>query len=143
MKESFLSRRNFIGAGVPAFTIVKPELVGYSAVPFEEDMKWVPFKGESHAANAPYPFVLGGAQIFPTTVAKDKVALYVYGARTQDLTWQTTPKTNFLGRADGAGDGAAALVLQIDPAAPKAASLDIKVTKKGTNDTKTVTVPTE
>src|SRR5262249_30341595 len=94
--------------------IQKPgETVTFSAVPFEEEMTWVPFKGESHAANAPYPFVLGGTQIFPTTIAKDKVALFVFGARTQDLTWQTTPKTTFLGRADGAGDGAAALVLQL------------------------------
>jgi VWFA-related protein len=138
VRSAETERRGFARTDI---TIVKPELVGYSAVPFEEDMKWVPFKGESHIANAPYPFVLSGAQIFPTTVVHDKVALYVYGARTQDLVWQTTPKTNFLGRADGAGDGAAALVLQLDPAGPKAAALDIKVSKKGSNDTKTVTVP--
>ena len=107
----------------------------------EEQAKWVMVKGDSHAANAAYPFVLNGAQFFPTTVAKDKVAIFVYGARTQDLTWQTNPKTTFLGRADGAGDGAAALVLQLDPANAKAASLDITVKKKGTNDATTVTIP--
>ena len=72
---------------------------------------------------------------------QDKVAVYVYGAKTQDLTWVTNPKTTFLGRADGAGDGAAALVLQLDPNRANVTSLDVKVSKKGSSDTKTVTVP--
>jgi len=132
-------RRGFARSDI---VIPKPgEVAGYSVVPMEEQAKWVMFKGESHAGNAPYPFVLNGGQFFPTTVAKDKVAVFVYGAKTQDLTWQTTPKTTFLGRADGAGDGAAALVLQIDPAAANVASLDITVTKKGTNDSKKLAVP--
>ena len=133
------NRRGFARTDI---VIPKPgDVAGFSAVPFDDEMKWVPFKGESHAANAPYPFVLNGQQVFPTTTAHDKVALFVYGARTQDLTWQTNLKTTFLGRADGAGDGAAALVLQLDPAAAKSGALDITVKKKGTNDASIVTVP--
>jgi len=137
-------RRGFARTDI---VIPKPgEVAGFSAVPMEEQAKWVMVKGDSHAANAAYPFVLNGAQFFPTTLARksgepQKVALFVYGAKTQDLTWQTNPKTTFLGRADGAGEGAAALVLQLDPAAAKAAALDITVKKKGTNDTSTVTIP--
>ncbi|HJT17635.1 MAG TPA: VWA domain-containing protein [Thermoanaerobaculia bacterium] len=130
-------KRGFARADI---VIPKPgELVGYSAVPIEDQMTWVPFKGDSHAPNAPYPFVLNGQQVFPTTMARDKVALFVYGAKTQDLTWQTTPQTKFLGRADGT-DGAAALVLQL-PSGAKMSSLDITVAKKGTNDTRKVSVP--
>jgi len=137
-------RRGFARTDI---VIPKPgDAAGFSVVPMEEQAKWVMVKGESHAANAAYPFVLNGNQFFPTTVARkngepQKVALFVYGARTQDLTWQTTPKTTFLGRADGAGDGAAALVLQLDPADASAGALDIKVSKKGSTDSKTVTVP--
>jgi VWFA-related protein len=132
-------RRGFARTDI---VIPKPgDVASFSAVPFDDEMKWVAIKGESHAANAPYPFVLNGQQVFPTAVAKDKVAVYVYGARTQDLDWKTNPKTKFLGRADGAGDGCNALVLQLDPADAKAANLDITVKKKGASDAKTVTVP--
>jgi len=132
-------RRGFARTDI---VIPKPgDVAGFSAVPFDDEMKWVAIKGESHASNAPYPFVLNGQQVYPTAVAKDKVAVYVYGARTQDLDWKTDPKTKFLGRADGAGDGAAALVLQLDPGDAKTGALDIKVWKKGSTDSKTVTVP--
>ena len=137
-------RRGFARTDI---VIPKPgDVAGFSVVPMEEQAKWVMVKGESHAANAAYPFVLNGNQFFPTTVARkngepQKVALFVYGARTQDLDWQTNPKTTFLGRADGAGDGCNALVLQLDPADAKAANLDITVKKKGSSDSKTVTVP--
>ena len=137
-------RRGFARTDI---VIPKPgDDAGYSLVPMEEQAKWVMVKGESHAANAVYPFVLNGTQFFPTTIAHkngepQKLALFVYGARTQDLTWQCNPKTTFLGRADGAGDGAAALVLQLDAADAGAGSLDITVKKKGSADSKTVTVP--
>jgi VWFA-related protein len=137
-------RRGFARTDI---VIPKPgDVAGYSLVPMEEQAKWVMVKGESHAANAAYPFVLNGTQFFPTTVARkngepQKLALFVYGARTQDLTWQSNPKTTFLGRADGASDGAAALVLQLDAADAGTGSLDITVKKKGSADSKTVTVP--
>ena len=68
-----------------------------------------------------------------------KVALFVYGVKPDELTWETTPKTTFLGRADSIGGSA--LVLQLDPAEANVASLDITVKRKGTNDAKKVSVP--
>ena len=134
-------RRGFARTDI---VVSRPEAVAFSAVPMEEQAKWVLVKGDSHASSAAYPFVLNGQQFFPTTVARkngepQKVALYVSGAKTEDLTWETNPKTTFLGRADGAG--AAAVVLQLDPKDANVASLDITVKKKGTNDARKMSVP--
>ena len=71
--------------------------------------------------------------------APQKIALFVYGTSPEELTWQTTPKTTFLGRAQSVGGSA--LVLQLDPADANVASLDITVKKKGSTDAKTVSVP--
>ena len=134
-------RRGFARTDI---VVSRPEAVAFSAVPMEEQAKWVLVKGDSHASSAAYPFVLNGQQFFPTTVARkngepQKVALYVSGAKTEDLTWETNPKTTFLGRADGAG--AAAVVLQLDPKDANVASLDITVKKKGTTYAKKMSVP--
>ena len=72
----------------------------------------------------------GGAQ---------KVAIFVYGATADELQWETTPKTKFLGRADGGG--ATALVLELEPADAGVAALDITVKKKGTTIAQKSSVP--
>jgi hypothetical protein len=131
------------GFGRTDIVVPKPsDVAALQPVPIDEQPGWLLVKGNSHdTTNAGIPFVLNGQQFIPGTVAhkSQKVALFVYGAKPDELTWETTPKTRFLGRADGAGGSA--LVLQLEPADANVASLEITVKKKGTNDAKKVSVP--
>jgi hypothetical protein len=118
------------------------EIAALQPIPIDEHPSWVLVKGNSHdSTNAGYPFVLNGQQFIPATVAKrsEKVALFVYGAKPDELTWETTPKTTFLGRADAAGGSV--LVLQLDSSDPNVAALDIMVKRKGSDAAKKVSVP--
>jgi hypothetical protein len=88
--------------------------------------------------------VLNGQQFIPAAAARrgsspQKVALFVYGAKPEDLTVETTPKTTVLGRAQSLGGSA--LVLQLDPADANVATLDITVHTRGVSDAKKVSVP--
>jgi len=107
-------------------------------VPIDDQPKWILVKG-SREANAAYPFVLNGQQFIPSAAARQKVALFFYGAKPEDLTFETTPKTTVLGRAQSLGGNA--LVLQLNPADAKVASLDITVHTKGVADAKKVSIP--
>jgi VWFA-related protein len=107
-------------------------------VPIDDQPNWILVKG-SREANAAYPFVLNGQQFIPSAAARQKVALFFYGAKPEDLTFETTPKTTVLGRAQSLGGNA--LVLQLNPADPKVASLDITVHTKGVADAKKVSIP--
>ncbi len=64
------------------------DVAALQPVPIDEQPKWVPVKGNSHA-NAAYPFVLNGQQFVPSAVARknggpQKVALFLYGASPDD-----------------------------------------------------------
>jgi VWFA-related protein len=107
-------------------------------VPIDDQPSWVLVKG-SREANAAYPFVLNGQQFIPSAAARQKVALFVYGAKPEDMTFETTPKTTILGRAQTLGGSA--LVLQLNPADARVASLDITVHTKGVADAKKVSIP--
>jgi VWFA-related protein len=99
-------------------------------IPIDEAPKWVLVRAAARF-NAPYPFELSGQDFIPSAQAQGhggKVALIVYGAKPDELTWETTPKTKTLGQA---GSGAPAkYVLQLDDAGA-ASTLDITVRKKG------------
>ena len=99
-------------------------------IPIDEAPNWVLVRPNPRF-NAPYPFELSGQDFIPSAQAHaggGKVALIIYGARPDELTWETTPKTKILGQA---GSGAAAkYVLQLDDAGG-ASTLDVTVHKKG------------
>jgi hypothetical protein len=107
-------------------------------VPIDDQPNWILVKG-SREANAAYPFVLNGQQFIPSAAARQKVALFLYGTKPEDLTFETTPRTTILGRAQVVGGSA--LVLQLNPADAKVASLDITVHTKGVADAKKVSIP--
>jgi VWFA-related protein len=107
-------------------------------VPIDDQPNWLLVKG-SRETNAAYPFVLNGQQFIPSAAARQKVALFFYGAKPEDLTVETTPRTTILGRAQVVGGSA--LVLQLNPADAKVASLDITVHTKGVADAKKVSIP--
>jgi VWFA-related protein len=103
----------------------------------EESPKWVLVKGISHATTADYPFQLNGQQFIPSAAARkgngpQKFAVVVFGARPDEITFETNPKAKFLGNAQSGG--ATALVFQLDPANAVANSLDVTVRKKGVPD---------
>src|SRR5207244_8371793 len=106
------------------------EIAVLPLIPIDEAPNWVLVRPNPRF-NAPYPFELSGQNFIPSAQAHaggGKVALIVYGARPDELTWETTPKTKVLGQA---GSGAAAkYVLQLDDAAG-ASTLDVTVRKKG------------
>ncbi len=114
--------------------------IAIQPIPMDEPQpKWVLAKGNSHAPNADYPFVLNGQNFFPTAVVRknagsQKVAIFFYGASATDLTLETTPKTTIIPGAQGA-------VLQLDGTDANVASLDITVKKKGTNQATKVSLP--
>lgn len=115
--------------------IVVPKTADISVstpVPIDEEPKAVLVKAPS--SNPVYPFQLNGQQFVPGSAAHknlgpQKLAVFVHGAKPEEITFETTPKTKFLGHAKGA-EGTA-LVLQLDPADMNVATVDITVRKKG------------
>jgi hypothetical protein len=113
------------------------ELAVLPPIPIDEDGKWVPVKGNSHAPSADYPFMLNGQQFMPSAAARkgsgpQKFAVVVYGARPDEISFETNPKAKFLGSTQSGGT--TALVFQLDPADSVANSLDVTVHKKGVPD---------
>ena len=119
------------------------ELAVLPPIPIDDDRKWVPVKGNSHAPSADYPFMLNGQQFMPSAAARkgsglQKFAVVVYGARPDEITFETNPKAKFLGNAQSGG--ATALIIQLDPADAVANSLDVTVHKKGVPDARKASV---
>jgi hypothetical protein len=111
-------------------------------IPIDEDGKWLLVRG-LRRADADYPFEYGGRTFSPTAIAdmsggSRKVALFIYGARRAELTFETRPQTKVLGVTEG--DGVTKVVLQIDNAAG-ASALDVTVFKKGTAAGQRTSVP--
>ena len=123
------------GFGRVDIVVPKPNEIAVTApVPIDEAPKAVLVKGNSHATTDVAPFQLNGQQFVPGAAARknggpQKLVVFVYGATADELTWETNPKTKFLGQAKGAD--ATALVLELDPAQANVASVDVTVHKKG------------
>jgi VWFA-related protein len=132
-------KRGFARANV---TVARAnELAVTPPIPIDEDPKWVLVKGNSHApATATNPFDVNGQLFVPSADAHfgQKLAFYVRGVKPEDLIWETTPKTKFLGQASANG-GATAMVLQLDSGG-NASQLDVKVQKKGSPETQQASV---
>jgi hypothetical protein len=111
------------------------EMAVLPPIPIDEQPQWLLVKG-TERFQAPYPFELSGQHFIPSAQVHTggKVALIIYGAKPEDLTWETTPKTKNLGQA---GTGPATYVLQLDTPAPK---LDVTVRAKGTEQKASVAV---
>ena len=117
-------------------------------IPIDEGPKWVLVRGTERGIAASYPFELNGQNFIPSATASDKVALVIYGASANELTWETSPKTKLLGttqRTDGATQvtipipGGTKLVLQLDDPA-QTSTLQVTVRKKGAASAQTSSV---
>ncbi len=106
-------------------------------IPIDDQPKWLLVKGKDRGDTGPYPFELNGQNFIPSATASNKVALVVYGAAANELTWETTPKTKLLGTIPVTGG--TKLVLQLDDPA-HVSSLQITVHKKGVAEAQTTSV---
>jgi len=111
-------------------------------IPIDEDGKWLLVRG--NRGDIPdYPFEYGGRTFSPTatadmTAGPRKVALFIFGARPAELTFETRPRTTVLGVTESGG--ATKAILQIE-AADGAAALDVTVFKKGIAAGQHISVP--
>jgi VWFA-related protein len=106
-------------------------------IPIDEEPKWILVKGADRGAKAGYPFELNGQNFIPSATASGKVALIIYGATANELTWETTPKTKLLGTIPMTGG--TKLVLQLDDPA-QVSSLQVTVHRKGVAEAQTTSV---
>ncbi len=111
-------------------------------IPVDEDGKWLLVRS-NRADNAEYPFEYGGRTFSPTATADlsagpRKVALFIFGARPADLSFETRPRTSVLGVTES--NGVTKAILQID-AADGATALDVTVFKKGIAAGQHISVP--
>jgi VWFA-related protein len=116
------------------------ELAVLPPIPIDEQPKWILVKAADRRVAVPYPFELNGQEFIPGANVKRgesrKLAVVIFGAKADELTWQTTPKTTMLGSVPAMG--ATKFVLQIDD--PKADRLDITVHRKGVAEPQTASV---
>ena len=106
-------------------------------IPIDEQPKWVLVKGADRGATGEYPFELSGQIFIPSATASNKVAVVVYGAAANELTWETTPKTKLLGTIPAMG--ATKFILQLDDPAPSP-SLQVTMHMKGVAEPQTTSV---
>lgn len=106
-------------------------------IPIDEQPKWLLVKPPDRGGVSEYPFELNGQNFIPSTTASNKVALIVYGASANELTWETTPKTKLLGTIPI--PNGTKLVLQLDDPA-QVSTLQVTVHKKGVPDAQTSSV---
>jgi VWFA-related protein len=106
-------------------------------IPIDEQPKWLLVKAADRGGVGGYPFELNGQNFIPSATASNKVAVIVYGASANELTWETTPKTKLLGTIPI--PGGTKLVLQLDDPA-QASTLQVTVHKKGMPDAQTSSV---
>jgi VWFA-related protein len=104
-------------------------------IPIDDAPKWVLVRGADRGLG--YPFELNGQNFIPSATASNKVALIVYGAAPNELTWETKPKTKLLGTIPI--PGGTKLVLQLDDPA-EVSTLQVTVHKKGVPDVQTSSV---
>jgi hypothetical protein len=106
-------------------------------IPIDDQPKWLLVKAADRGTPEPYPFELNGQNFIPSATASNKVAVVVYGAAPDELTWETTPKTKLLGTIPLAGG--TKFVLQLDDPA-QVSSLQVTVHKKGVDAAQTTSV---
>jgi len=106
-------------------------------IPIDEQPKWILVKGADRGDHSAYPFELNGQNFIPSATASSKVAVVIFGATPNDLTWETTPKTKMLGSIPMAGGTKFVLQLE-DPS--QISSLQLTVHKKGVAEAQTTSV---
>jgi hypothetical protein len=113
------------------------DVVVLPPIPIDEQSKWLLVKGTDRGVTGDYPFELNGQNFIPGATASSKVAVVVFGATANELTWETTPKTKLLGTIPVTGG--TKLILQLDDPA-QVSSLQVTMHKKGVAEAQTTSV---
>jgi VWFA-related protein len=122
----------------------------------DDPSSWVVVRGSSHDQTAAYPFHINGEPFMPSASAQvsngrpRRLVLFVFNVEASELTWQTAV-TDASGSHDGApslvkrlqGQDVMKLVFDYAPTGLQigTASFDVTVSKKGSNDARTASVP--
>ena len=104
--------------------------------------QWVMVKGQSHAANAPYPFEVNGETFIPSARVRvdgqpRRFAVVVHNAAPADITWETNPSAKLVTQI--ASGKSTKLVFDLEN--PAAGTLNVTVKRKGSESGTVVTVP--
>lgn len=107
--------------------------------------QWVMVKASSDAPDTPYPFVLDGESFVPAaraTLRKGEPRLFtvfVYNADPDELTWEIAPEAKLVSESETKEVTKYLFALERVPT--NATELGVTIRKKGSSDTRRVTVP--
>jgi hypothetical protein len=112
----------------------------------EEGKAWIMVKGSSHdKSNAPYPFQIGGQSFVPSASVrlKDGEArrffVFVENASPDEMTLATNPQAKLVSQVRTT-EGTK-LVFELGKVAPAVSMLNVTVTKRGSDDSRSASVP--
>ena len=114
---------------------------------FADPGNWVMVKSAGDDPKTPYPFILGEETFIPAaraTLRKGEPRLFtvfVYNADADELTWEVAPEAKLVSEARG-GD-VTKLLFALEKFPSDAKELAVTIRRKGSADTRTVTVPIE
>ncbi len=115
---------------------------------FEEPGEWVMVKGGSNdKTNAPYPFVLDGESFIPAARAQLRqgeprlFTVWIYNATAGELTWDIAPEAKLVSESRPDGTDVTKLVFALERVPPGTRELGVTIRKKGSVDTRRVSVP--
>jgi VWFA-related protein len=114
---------------------------------FQPPDDWLMVKATRDKATMPYPFMIGGEAFIPAaraTLRKGEprlFALFIYHADPDELTLDILPPATLVSQT--ASDEVTKYVFALDHTPADAKQLDVTVRKKGSTDTRKVTVPIE
>lgn len=114
---------------------------------FQPADDWVMIKASRDKADTPYPFMIGGESFIPATRATLRkgeprlFALFVYNADPEELALDIVPAATLVSQT--ASDVVTKYVFALDRIPENAKELGVTVRKKGSADSRTVSVPIE
>jgi len=115
----------------------------FFAGPSGED--WVMVKASRDSEATPYPFVLDGQSFIPAARATLRAGeprlftVFVFNAEPGELTWEIAPEAKLLSETDG--EGVTKYLFSLDAVPTGATELGVTIRKKGSTDSRHVTMP--
>lgn len=115
----------------------------FFAGPSGED--WIMIKASRDSAATPYPFVLDGQSFVPAARATLKAGeprlftVFVFNAQPDELAWEIAPEAKLVSETEG--EGITKYLFSLDAVPPGATELGVTIRKKGSTDSRHVTMP--
>jgi VWFA-related protein len=111
----------------------------------EPPSKWVMVRGPSHDKSATYPFVLNGEPFIPSASVHVKsgeprrFVVYVQNASPDEITLATNPEAKLISQVRT--PNGSKLVFELGKVAPAVSMLNVTMTKRGSEDARTASMP--